>query len=86
METQHTPQTIISKFETWVETNGCKGSPLADHVLKVVKFNVFRGLLSNLLTLGFPAEERMEDAALGVDDERMRGTSSEYELLAIATR
>lgn len=59
-----TPQTIISKFETWVGTNGCKSSPLADHALKMVKFNVFRTLLSNSLTLGFPAEERMEDAAL----------------------
>lgn len=59
-----TPQTIISHFETWVSENYCKSSPLADHVLALVKFNVFRAMLSNSLTLGFPAEERMDDNAL----------------------
>jgi hypothetical protein len=78
-----TPQTIISKFETWVETNGCKGSPLADHVLKVAKFNVFRALLSNSLTLGFPAEERMEDAALS-PFPRFQGIGSTTALLPLS--
>jgi len=58
-----TPETIISQFEKWIKTNYCKSSPLSDHVLTLVKFNVFRAMLSNSLTLGFPAEDRMEDDA-----------------------
>jgi hypothetical protein len=58
-----TPETIISQFETWIKVNYRESSPLADHVLTLVKFNVFRAMLSNSLTLGFPAEDRMEDNA-----------------------
>jgi Domain of unknown function (DUF3425) len=59
-----TPEEIISKFERWVKANYYRSSPLADHVLTLVKFNVFRAMLSNSRTLGFPAEDRMEDDAL----------------------
>src|SRR6266536_4221644 len=40
------------------------GSPTADHLLALVKFNVFRALISNSMTLGFSTEEGMKDDAL----------------------
>lgn len=57
-------QTIITQFEKWVEQNQQGGSPRAGHLLVLVKFNVFRALITNSMTLGFPAESRMEDTAL----------------------
>ncbi|KAE9364570.1 hypothetical protein N431DRAFT_550054 [Stipitochalara longipes BDJ] len=57
-------QAMTDPFERWINTNYCESSPLADHVLTLVKFNVFRAMLSNSLTLGFSAEDRMEDNAL----------------------
>jgi hypothetical protein len=59
-----TSETIISQFETWIIANCCKNSPLADHFLTLVKFNVFCVMLSNSLPLRLPAEERMEDKVL----------------------
>ena len=59
-----TPETINSQFETWVIAKFCKNSPLADHFLTLVKFNVFRVMLSNTLPLRLPAEERMENNLL----------------------
>lgn len=55
---------IITQFEKWVEQNQRGSSPRADHLLTLVKFNVFRALIANSITLGFPAESRMEDTAL----------------------
>ncbi|KAH8591722.1 hypothetical protein B0O99DRAFT_631527 [Bisporella sp. PMI_857] len=57
-------QTIIAQFEKWVKQNQRGGSPKADQLLILVKFNIFRALIANSITLGFPAESRMEDTAL----------------------
>jgi hypothetical protein len=40
------------------------GSPTADHVLVLIKLNIFRALVNNAITLGFPVEMAMEDNAL----------------------
>jgi hypothetical protein len=40
------------------------GSPTADQVLVLIKFNIFRALCNNALMLGFPIEFTMEDNAL----------------------
>jgi len=57
-------QTAISKFEKWVHKSRVMGSPTFDHLLVLVKFNVFRALISNSVTLGFNMGEGMEDGAL----------------------
>jgi hypothetical protein len=58
------PQKILAQFEKWVEQNQRGGSPRTDHLLLLVKFNIFRALITNSITLGFPAESRMDDTAL----------------------
>jgi hypothetical protein len=42
------------------------GSLAADHLIVPVKFNVFRGLISNSMILGFLIEEGMHDEALSL--------------------
>jgi hypothetical protein len=39
-------------------------TPAADQILVLVKLNVFRALLTNSITLGFPTKEHMKDDAL----------------------
>lgn len=58
------PETLITHFNHWIQRNRQCGSPKVDQVLTLVKFNVFRALIANSTTLGFPAETRMEDSAL----------------------
>ncbi|KAE8443905.1 hypothetical protein EG329_001215 [Mollisiaceae sp. DMI_Dod_QoI] len=55
---------IIEEFQKWVTRNHLMGSPTADHVLVLIKFNIFRALSNNSLILGFPIELTMEDDAL----------------------
>lgn len=40
------------------------GSPTADQVLILIKFNIFRALVNNAVTLGFQVESALEDNAL----------------------
>jgi hypothetical protein len=58
------PEQIISEFERWVEHCRMMGSPKTDHILVLVKFNVFRALMSNARDLGTPDTEIMDDNAL----------------------
>jgi len=37
---------------------------LSDHVLVLIKFNIFRAIVNNATTLGFQIEITMEDDAL----------------------
>jgi hypothetical protein len=57
-------QTTISEFEKWVHKSRMMGSPTSDHLLVLVKFNVFRALISNSVVLGYKTGESMDDDAL----------------------
>jgi len=57
-------QKILSELEKWIVNNQHSGSPGADQLLVLVKFNVFRALISNSTTLGFHSENGMSDNAL----------------------
>jgi hypothetical protein len=59
-----TPEQIISEFERWVCHCRTMGSPRTDHILVLVKFNVFRALMSNVRDLGTSDKEVMDDNAL----------------------
>lgn len=54
----------IRQFQKWVARNHMTGSPTADHVLVLIKFNIFRALCNNAMMLGFPIEFTMGDDAL----------------------
>lgn len=58
------PERIISEFERWVERNRMIGSPRTDHLLVLIKFNVFRALISNTRDIGISDKESMDDDAL----------------------
>ncbi|KAH6711174.1 hypothetical protein DL95DRAFT_399772 [Leptodontidium sp. 2 PMI_412] len=57
-------QRILSELENWIISNRHLGSPCSDQLLVLVKFNVFRALISNSTTLAFHAENVMNDDAL----------------------
>jgi hypothetical protein len=54
-------QKAIIEFGKWIEHCHQPGSPALDHVLMLVKFNVFRAMVSNGLDLGYPPGESMND-------------------------
>ncbi|KAH8668001.1 hypothetical protein BGZ60DRAFT_41550 [Tricladium varicosporioides] len=56
-------QQAIAEFERWVMTSA-KGEPRVDHLLVLVKFNVFRALVANSDVLGFSTQDGMDDDAL----------------------
>ena len=56
---QHT----ISEFERWI---GSRDSPRAEHLLVLVKFNVFRAMVSNSDTLGYSLTTNCDDDALSL--------------------
>ena len=58
------PEQIISEFERWVEQRRMIGSPRTEHLLVLVKFNVFRALMSNARDLGISDKGIMDDDAL----------------------
>ncbi|KAH7409179.1 hypothetical protein BKA64DRAFT_664317 [Cadophora sp. MPI-SDFR-AT-0126] len=55
---------ILSELESWIVNKQHSGSPGADQLLVLVKFNVFRALISNSTTLGFQSDNAMNDDAL----------------------
>lgn len=57
-------QRILSELEEWIISNRNRGCPGADQLLVLVKFNVFRALISNSTTLGFQDENGTDDDAL----------------------
>ncbi|KIM96226.1 hypothetical protein OIDMADRAFT_170938 [Oidiodendron maius Zn] len=58
------PERIISEFEKWVERHRMIGSPRTDHLLVLIKFNVFRALISNARDIGISDKESMDDDSL----------------------
>jgi Domain of unknown function (DUF3425) len=56
--------TTIRQFQNWIFANYTAGSPRVDKLLVLVKFNVFRALISNSTTLGFAPEDGMDDDAI----------------------
>jgi hypothetical protein len=58
------PKQIISEFERWVQHYRIMSSPGIDHILVLVKFNIFRALMSNARDLGIPNKSCMDDDAL----------------------
>jgi hypothetical protein len=53
----------ISEFERWAQDHS-KGSPGVDNILVIVKFNVFRALVSNGISIGLPVRDHLDDDAL----------------------
>lgn len=54
-------QKAILEFEKWVRYCQKMGSPRNDHLLVLVKFNVFRAIMSNGSDLGYAPGEGMDD-------------------------
>ncbi|KAH8597332.1 hypothetical protein B0O99DRAFT_593069 [Bisporella sp. PMI_857] len=54
-------QKLISSFERWINS---QNSPIGDHVVVLVKFNVFRALFTNSNVLGFIMHDCIEDNAI----------------------
>ncbi|RDW63612.1 hypothetical protein BP6252_11157 [Coleophoma cylindrospora] len=54
----------IALFNKWASNRYHTGSPMADNVLVLVKFNVFRAMLCNSMTLGFLTEKMVDDNAI----------------------
>jgi hypothetical protein len=54
-------QRAILEFQKWVENCHKLGLPTTDRLLVLVKFNVFRALVSNSTDLGYPEGEGMDD-------------------------
>ena len=54
-------QKLISEFERWVQYSQRLGSPRTDHLLVLVKFNVFRALISNGANLGYASGAAVDD-------------------------
>ncbi|KUJ15232.1 uncharacterized protein LY89DRAFT_735363 [Mollisia scopiformis] len=54
----------INQFRKWVERDHLTSSPTSDHVLTLIKFNVFRALVHNAITLNLSVESTLEDNAL----------------------
>jgi len=77
------PKETISKFERWFVSRAM-GSPNLDHLLVVVKFNVFRALISNSETLGFAITETIDDDALSPFAETCNTLSSQIQRLPLA--
>ncbi|KAF4629072.1 hypothetical protein G7Y89_g9075 [Cudoniella acicularis] len=57
-------QKMITECENWAQNRIMTGSPTTDHLLVLVKFNVFRALFSNCKDLGFSYEDDLPDDAL----------------------
>jgi hypothetical protein len=55
-------QEMMFRFEESAYRDYTLGSPRIDHLLTLIQFNVFRGLLKNTFTLGFTMEWLNEDA------------------------
>lgn len=53
----------ISAFQDWLSASA-GGSPRSEHLLVLVKFNVFRALIDNSKTLGYATDHGMDDDAL----------------------
>ncbi|KAH8820657.1 hypothetical protein F5884DRAFT_661859 [Xylogone sp. PMI_703] len=59
------PQEAVSEFEKLGRMNNyIFGAPTADHLLVVVKFNIFRALLLNMETLDIPVDAIESDDAV----------------------
>ena len=54
-------QKLISEFERWAQRHQRVDSPCTDHLLVLVKFNVFRAMVSNGGDLGYTADAGMVD-------------------------
>lgn len=54
-------QKLLLQFEQWVEHSKRIGNPTTDHLLVLVKFNVFRAFISNAAHLGYCAGADLED-------------------------
>jgi hypothetical protein len=54
-------QKAISEFEKWVRSCQKMGSPRTDHLLMLIKFNVFQAMMSNSSDLGYQPGEGMDD-------------------------
>ncbi len=54
-------QEAVSELKRWIENGGGIGSPTIDHLLVLVKFNVFRAMLSNGIDLGYQAGKGLDD-------------------------
>lgn len=54
----------IRQFQKWVAKNHMLSPPSSDHVLVLIKFNIFRALCNNAIILGFPIEMTMDDDSL----------------------
>jgi hypothetical protein len=54
-------QMAISEIKQWIKQSQMMGSPTIDHLLVLVKYNVFRALISNALDLGYAAGQGMYD-------------------------
>lgn len=57
-------QRIVYEFEKWFKSSCLLGSPTRDHLVVLVKFNVFRAFIYNSMILGFSTEEALEEEAL----------------------
>jgi len=57
-------QKTVIEFEKWVLARQSIGSPRTDHLLILVKFNVFRALISNCMDLGLSFGEIAPHEAL----------------------
>lgn len=55
-------ETLLKKFESTAYTSYIIGSPQADHLLTLVRGNIFRALFHNLSVLGLSKEWMNEDA------------------------
>ena len=54
-------QEAISEIKRRIESYGIMGSPANDHLLVLVKFNVFRAMMSNGKDLGYLGGQGMDD-------------------------
>ncbi|KAK9343616.1 hypothetical protein V1522DRAFT_460154 [Lipomyces starkeyi] len=54
---------IKNYFEELASASYFPSSPTADHLLTLVHFNVFRAMMSNIITLGVPTELMKDDEA-----------------------
>lgn len=57
-------QTLIHRFETWAAQIRHAAHPRPSHLPMIIKFNVWRALVSNTLTLGLTVEQTGDDDAL----------------------